>query len=342
TADIGWITGHSYIVYGPLANGGTTVMYESVPNVPSWDRYWAIIAKHKVTKFYTAPTAIRAIAKEGDALPKNHDLSSLKILGSVGEPINPEAWMWYHRIIGHEKCPIMDTWWQTETGGFMITPLPGATTLKPGSATFPFPGIDAAIFREDGSEAAPNEGGYVVIRKPWPGMLRTIWGNPERYKETYFGKFGDAIYLSGDGGKRDEDGYFWIMGRLDDVLKVSGHRIGTAEVESALVSYAGVAEAAVVPVDHKIKGQAIYAFVILKNGVEKTDSLKEELRKHVGKTLGPIAKPDYVQLCDGLPKTRSGKIMRRVLKAIVSKADPGDTTTLADPSVVDALKKGMR
>src|SRR3989338_5831442 len=339
TADVGWITGHSYIVYGPLANGATTVMFEGVPSYPAWDRYWQVIEKHKVTKFYTAPTAIRAIAKQGDELPKKHNLSSLKILGSVGEPINPEAWMWYHRMIGGEKCPIMDTWWQTETGWFMITPLPAATTLKPGSATFPFFGIDAAIFREDGSEAAPNEGGYIVIRKPWPGMLRTVWGDPKRYEETYYGKFKD-VYLSGDGGRKDEDGYFWIMGRLDDVLKVSGHRIGTAEVESALVSYPGVAEAAVIGVDHKIKGQAIYAFVILKNSLEKNEELAKTLRNHVGKELGPIAKPDYVQFTDGLPKTRSGKIMRRALKAIVAKVDPGDTTTLADPNVVEMLKKG--
>jgi acetyl-CoA synthetase len=339
TADIGWITGHSYIVYGPLCNGATTVMFEGVPSYPAWDRYWQVIEKHKVTKFYTAPTAIRAIAKEGDDLPKKHDLKSLKILGSVGEPINPEAWMWYHRMIGGEYCPIMDTWWQTETGGFLITPLPAATTLKPGSATFPFFGIDAAIFREDGSEAAPNEGGYIVVRKPWPGMLRTVWGDPKRYEETYFGKFKD-VYLSGDGGRKDEDGYFWIMGRLDDVLKVSGHRIGTAEVESALVSYPGVAEAAVIGVDHKIKGQAIYAFVILKNSEKPSEELLKTLRNHVGKELGPIAKPDYIQFVDGLPKTRSGKIMRRVLKAIVGKIDPGDTTTLADPTVVEALRKG--
>lgn len=339
TADIGWITGHSYIVYGPLCNGATTVMFEGVPSYPGWDRYWEVIEKHRVTKFYTAPTAIRAIAKEGDELPRKHNLSSLKILGSVGEPINPEAWMWYHRMIGSETCPIMDTWWQTETGGFMITPLPAATSLKPGSATFPFLGIDAAIFREDGSEAAANEGGYIVIRKPWPGMLRTVWGDPKRYEETYFGKFKD-VYLSGDGGKRDEDGYFWIMGRLDDVLKVSGHRIGTAEVESALVSYQGVAEAAAVGVEHKIKGQAIYVFVILKNELQKSDDLAKTLRAHVGKELGPITKPDYIQFVDALPKTRSGKIMRRVLKAIVHKTDPGDTTTLADPSVVEALKKG--
>ena len=340
TADVGWITGHSYIVYGPLANGATTVMFEGVPSYPAWDRYWQVIEKHKVTKFYTAPTAIRAIAKQGDELPKSHDLSSLKILGSVGEPINPEAWRWYHRVIGGERCPIVDTWWQTETGGVLITPLPGATELKPGSATFPFFGIDAAVLKDDGTEAAPNESGNLVIRKPWPGMLRTVWGDPDRYKKTYFGQFGDSVYISGDGAKKDEDGYFWITGRLDDVLKVSGHRIGTAEVESALVSYAGVAEAAVVPIKHEIKGQAIYAFVTLKNGMNPSEDLMKELRNHVGKTLGPIAKPDIIQFAEGLPKTRSGKIMRRILKAIANKEEIGDTTTLADPSVVEALKKG--
>jgi len=340
TADVGWITGHSYIVYGPLANGATTLMFEGVPSYPAWDRYWQVIEKHKVTKFYTAPTAIRAIAKQGDELPKSHDLSSLKILGSVGEPINPEAWRWYHTVIGGGRCPIVDTWWQTETGGVLITPLPGATELKPGSATFPFFGIDAAVLRDDGTEAAPNEGGNLVIRKPWPGMLRTVWGDPDRYKKTYFGQFGDSVYISGDGAKKDEDSYFWITGRLDDVLKVSGHRIGTAEVESALVSYAGVAEAAVVPVKHEIKGQAIYAFVTLKNGISQSEDLMKELRNHVGKILGPIAKPDIIQFAEGLPKTRSGKIMRRILKAIANKEEIGDTTTLADPSVVDALKKG--
>ena len=338
---MGWITGHSYIVYGPLANGATTVMFEGVPSYPAWDRYWQIVEKHKVTKFYTAPTAIRAIAKQGDELPKSHDLSSLKLLGSVGEPINPEAWRWYHRVIGGGRCPIVDTWWQTETGGVMITPIPGAINLKPGSATFPFFGIDAAVLRDDGTEAAPNEGGNLVIRKPWPGMLRTVWGNPDRYKKTYFGQFGDSVYISGDGAKKDEDGYFWITGRLDDVLKVSGHRIGTAEVESALVSYQGVAEAAVVPVKHEIKGQAIYAFVTLKNGTVPSEDLMKELKSHVGKTLGPIAKPDTIQFAEGLPKTRSGKIMRRILKAIANKEEIGDTTTLADPSVVDSLKKNF-
>ncbi|HLC75809.1 MAG TPA: acetate--CoA ligase [Candidatus Peribacterales bacterium] len=340
TADVGWITGHSYIVYGPLSNGTTVVMFEGVPSYPTWDRFWQVIEKHKVTKFYTAPTAIRAIAKQGDELPKKHDLSSLKLLGSVGEPINPEAWKWYHSIIGNNHCPIVDTWWQTETGGVMITPLPGATTLKPGSATFPFLGIDAAVFRDDGAEADPNEGGNLVIRKPWPGMLRSVWKNEDRYTKTYFGQFGDSIYVSGDGAKKDADGYFWITGRLDDVLKVSGHRIGTAEVESALVSYPGVAEAAVVPIAHEIKGQAIYAFVTLKEGQTPSEELIKNLRAHVGTTFGPIAKPDVIQFADGLPKTRSGKIMRRILKAIANKEEIGDTTTLADPSVVEVLKNG--
>jgi acetyl-CoA synthetase len=339
TADIGWITGHSYIVYGPLANGTTTIMFEGVPNHPDWGRFWELIEKHKITKFYTAPTAIRAIAKQGDEIPKKYDMSSLRVLGSVGEPINPEAWIWYHEMIGGERCPIVDTWWQTETGGMLITPLPGATITKPGSATFPFFGIDAAIFNEKGEEAKANEGGELVIRKPWPGMLRTVWGNPDRYRKTYFGKFGSDVYVAGDGAKRDEDGYFWIMGRIDDVLNVSGHRIGTAEVESALVSHPDVAESAVVGVSHEIKGQALYAFVILNTGVEAGGAKLDELRKHVGKVIGPIAKPDYIQFADALPKTRSGKIMRRILKAIANKQEIGDTTTLADPGVVEVLQK---
>lgn len=346
TADIGWITGHSYIVYGPLTNGTTTVMFESVPSYPDWHRFWEMVEKHKITKFYTAPTAIRAIAKQGDEFPKAHDLSSIKVLGSVGEPINPEAWMWYQDVIGGGNCPVVDTWWQTETGGMMITPLPGATTTKPGSATFPFFGIDAAVFREDGTEADTNEGGYLVIKNPWPGMLRTVWKNPERYKKTYFPPkggeeigFGENIYFAGDGAKVDEDGYFWVMGRIDDVLNVSGHRIGTMEVESALVSHPEVAEAAVVGVSHEVKGQALYAFVTMNKDVEKSDEKVQELRKHVGKVIGPIAKPDYIQYADALPKTRSGKIMRRILKAIANKKEIGDTTTLADPSVVEILEK---
>ncbi len=340
TADIGWITGHSYIVYGPLSNGATIVMYEGSPTFPKPDRFWKIIEKHKVSIFYTAPTAIRALAKEGNDWPNRCSLSSLRLLGTVGESINPEAWMWYHNIIGKGKCPIVDTWWQTETGGILITPLPGATPLKPGSATKPFFGIVAEVLREDGTKANVNEGGYLAIKNPWPGMLRTVWGDPERYRHNYFEKFG--VYLTGDSAKIDEDGYFWIMGRIDDVIKVAGHRIGSAEVESSLVSNEAVAEAAVVPYPHEIKGHAIYAFVVLKKGVSKSEGLKEELRSHVGKTIGPIAKPDKIQFADDLPKTRSGKIMRRILKAIAEgKTDYGNITTLADPGVVKVLAEGM-
>ena len=336
TADIGWITGHSYIVYGPLSNGATVVMYEGSPTFPSPDRFWKIIENHKVTIFYTAPTAIRALAKEGDDWPKKCDLSSLRLLGTVGEPINPEAWMWYHNIIGKKKCPIVDTWWQTETGGILITPLPGATPLKPGSATKPLFGIVPEILREDGSKAKVNEGGYLVIKHPWPGMLRTVWNNPDRYKKTYFEKFG--MYLTGDTAHIDEDGYFWVMGRSDDVIKVAGHRIGSAEVESSLVSNHAVAEAAIAPFPHEIKGQAIYAFVVLKKGIKKSEELKEELRNHVSKTIGPIAKPDKIQFADDLPKTRSGKIMRRILKVIAEGGtDYGNVTTLVDPNVVKIL-----
>ena len=336
TADIGWITGHSYIVYGPLSNGATTIIYEGSPTFPNPDRFWRIIEKHKVTIFYTAPTAIRALAKEGDDWPNKCNLSSLRLLGTVGEPINPEAWIWYYNTIGKGKCPIVDTWWQTETGGILITPFPGATPLKPGSATKPFFGIVADVLREDGSKANVNEGGYLVIKNPWPGMLRTIWNDPQRYKHTYFEKFG--VYLTGDTAKIDEDGYFWIMGRSDDVIKVAGHRIGSAEVESSLVSHEAVAEAAVVPFPHEIKGQAIYAFVVLKNGYKKSEELKEELKKHVAKHIGPIAKPDKIQFADDLPKTRSGKIMRRILKAIAEgSTEYGNITTLLDPSIVKVL-----
>lgn len=336
TADIGWITGHSYIVYGPLSNCATTVIYEGAPMHPNPDRFWRIVEKHKVTIFYTAPTAIRALAKEGDDWPNKCNLSSLRLLGTVGEPINPEAWMWYYKAIGKEKCPIVDTWWQTETGGILISPLPGATPLKPGSATKPFFGIIADVLREDGSKANANEGGYLVIKNPWPGMLRTVWNNPEKYKHAYFEKF--RVYLTGDTAKIDEDGYFWIMGRSDDVIKVAGHRIGSAEVESSLVSHKAVAEAAIVPYPHDIKGQAIYAFVVLKNGFKKSDELKEELRNHVSKTIGPIAKPDKIQFADDLPKTRSGKIMRRILKVIAEGGtDYGNVATLIDPNVVKVL-----
>ncbi len=336
SADIGWITGHSYIVYGPLSNGATSIMYEGSPTFPKPDRFWRIIEKYKATIFYTAPTAIRALAKEGDSWPKGCKLSSLRLLGTVGEPINPQAWMWYYNVIGKKKCPIVDTWWQTETGGILITPLPGATPLKPGSVAKPFFGISAEVLKEDGSKANVNEGGYLVIKSPWPGMLRTVWKNPEKYKSAYFEKFG--VYLTGDSAKIDEDGYFWIMGRLDDVIKVAGHRIGSAEVESAIVSHEAVAEAAIVPYPHEIKGQAIYAFVVLKKGIVKDEALKEKLRNHVSKCVGPIAKPDKIQFADDLPKTRSGKIMRRILKIIAEDGkDYGNITTLADPSVVEIL-----
>lgn len=337
TADIGWITGHSYIVYGPLSLGATSLMFEGVPSYPNPDRFWDVVEKYKVNIFYTAPTAIRAIARNGDEWPKKHDLSSLRLLGTVGEPINPEAWMWYYNVIGGGRCPIVDTWWQTETGGIMITPLPGAYALKPGSATMPFPGIFPKVVREDGTPCDTNEGGYLIIEKPWPSMLRTIWGDDQRYKDTYFSRFKD-VYFTGDGSREDEDGYFWIMGRVDDVINVSGHRIGTMEVESALVSHDSVAEAAVVPMPHEVKGQGLYAFVTVTGTVEKTDELIKELRDHVAKEIGPIAKPDKIQYADALPKTRSGKIMRRILKSIAEgKEDIGDTTTLADPSVVHDL-----
>jgi acetyl-CoA synthetase len=337
TADIGWITGHSYIVYGPLSVGATTLMFEGVPNFPNPDRFWNVVAKYKVNVFYTAPTAIRAIARDGEEWPAKNDLSSLRLLGSVGEPINPEAWMWYYRNIGKERCPIVDTWWQTETGGILITPLPGAFPLKPGSATLPFPGIFPEVVREDGKPCETNEGGYLVIKKPWPGQLRTIWGDDQRYVDAYYSRF-KGVYFTGDGARKDEDGYYWLMGRVDDVINVSGHRIGTMEVESALVSHEAVAEAAVVPMPHEIKGEGLYAFVTLTGGFEKSDKLKEELRNHVSKMIGPIAKPDKIQFADALPKTRSGKIMRRILKVIATgSTEVGDTTTLADPTVVTHL-----
>ena len=343
TADIGWITGHTYILYGPLALGATSMMFEGVPTYPGPDRFWQIVEKFKVNTFYTAPTAIRALMREGSKWTKNHDISSLKLLGTVGEPINPEAWMWYHENIGKGNLPIVDTWWQTETGGILISPLPFATPLKPGSATLPLPGIDADIFREDGSSASVNEGGHLVIKKPWPGMLRGVFGDPERFKTTYFERY-PGVYDAGDGARRDEDGYYWIMGRLDDVINVSGHRMGTAEVESALVAHPAVAEAAVVGMPHPIKGQAIYAYVSLKTGVKESDKLIKELRTHVRKEIGPIATPEVIQFASGLPKTRSGKIMRRILRKIAAgdTKDFGDTSTLADPSVVDDLMTGSR
>ena len=340
TADIGWVTGHSYIVYGPLAYGATSLMFEGVPSYPHPDRFWEIVEKYQVNVFYTAPTALRAIMRDGDDWPNKHDMTSLRLLGTVGEPINPEAWMWYYNVIGKGKCPIVDTWWQTETGGVLITPLPGAIPIKPGSATMPFPGVDPAVFREDGSPADVNEGGYLVIKKPWPGLMRRVYGDPERFKNTYFIRF-PGVYNTGDGARIDEDGYFWLMGRIDDVINVSGHRIGTAEVESALVSHEKVAEAAVVGMPHDIKGQGIYAYVTLKVGIPKSDELKKELVAHVRKEIGPIATPDKIQFADALPKTRSGKIMRRILTKIAAGdiQQLGDTTTLADPSVVDVLVK---
>ncbi len=343
TADIGWITGHSYIVYGPLVLGATSLLFEGVPTYPHPDRFWKIVETYQVNIFYTAPTAIRALMREGEDWPNKHDLSTLRILGSVGEAINPEAWMWYYNVIGKGKCPIVDTWWQTETGGILISPLPGATPLKPGSATLPFPGIEPAVLREDGSTADVNEGGYLVIKKPWPGLMRGVYGEPERFKNTYFIRF-PGVYTTGDGARVDEDGYCWLMGRIDDIIKVSGHRIGTAEVESALVSHEAVAEAAVVPISHEIKGQAIYAFVTLKVGVEKSEALKKELIAHVRKQMGPIATPDKIQFADNLAKTRSGKIMRRILVKVAAGDihNLGDTTTLADPSVVESLIEGRQ
>jgi len=343
TADIGWVTGHSYIVYGPLCAGAKSVMFEGIPTYPDPGRFWATVQKLKVNIFYTAPTAIRAIAKEGDEFPKKYDLSSLQLLGTVGEPINPEAWIWYYNTIGGGRCPIVDTWWQTETGGILITPLPGCNPIKPGSATIPFFGVKPAVIREDGKECDKNEGGYLVIRQAWPGIMRTVYGDHKRFQDTYFVQF-PGNYNTGDGARVDNDGYYWLMGRLDDVINVSGHRMGTAEVESALVSHPSVAEAAVVGFPHEIKGQGIYAYVTLNSGVEKTEALKKELVAHVRKEIGPIATPDKIQWADALPKTRSGKIMRRILKKVAAGEinDLGDTTTLADPSVVEALVAGRQ
>ncbi|MDD4985299.1 MAG: acetate--CoA ligase, partial [Dehalococcoidales bacterium] len=343
TADIGWVTGHSYILYGPLALGTTSLVFEGVPNYPHPDRFWDIIEKYRVNIFYTAPTAIRAIMREGNEWPKKHDLSSLRILGTVGEPINPEVWMWYYTMIGQSRCPVIDTWWQTETGGHVITPLPGTGPIKPGSASLPFFGIVPEVLRENGTKADVNEGGYLVIKRPWPGLMRGVYGDPKRFKETYFLRF-PGTYNSGDGARVDEDGFYWLMGRIDDVINVSGHRIGTAEVESALVSHKDVAEAAVVGMPHDIKGQGIYAFVTLKVGVEKSEELKKELKAHVRKEIGPIAIPDAIQFAEGLPKTRSGKIMRRILSKIAAgnTENLGDTSTLADPSVVSTLVKGNK
>jgi acetyl-CoA synthetase len=338
TADIGWVTGHSYVVYGPLSNGATVLMYEGAPNWPEPDRFWTMIEKHRVNIFYTAPTAIRAFIKWGDQWPLKHDLSSLRLLGTVGEPINPEAWMWYHKTIGKERCPIVDTWWQTETGAIMITPIPGATPTKPGSGTKPFPGVDADIMTRDGQPVGPHQGGYLVIKRPWPSMLRTIWGDDERYRQQYWSQI-DRIYFAGDGARRDADGYFWIMGRIDDVINVSGHRLGTAEIESALVSHNAVAEAAVVARPDELKGSGIVAFVTLEGSQTPSDALNEELRAHVVKEIGALARPDEIRFTDSLPKTRSGKIMRRLLREIATSGTvAGDVTTLEDFSVLEKLR----
>jgi len=337
TADIGWVTGHSYVVYGPLANGATVVMYEGAPDWPQKDRFWSIVARYGVTILYTAPTAIRAFMRWGTDWPKQHDLSSLRLLGSVGEPINPEAWIWYHLHIGGERCPVVDTWWQTETGAIMITPLPGMTSTKPGSATQTFPGISAEVLTDKGETVAVG-GGLLALTRPWPSMLRGIYGDPERYERQYWSRWTNDIYFTGDGAKRDEDGYFWLLGRVDDVLNVAGHRIGTMEVESALVDHQKVAEAAVVGKPHDIKGQAIAAFVTVKEGVALSDALADELKRHVAQKIGAIARPDDVIFAADLPKTRSGKIMRRLLRDIAEGKALGDTTTLADPGVVQKLK----
>ncbi len=337
-ADIGWVTGHSYIVYGPLANASTGILYEGAPDAPDWGRWWKIIEDYKVSILYCAPTAIRAFMKQGPQWPQQHDLSSLRVLGSVGEPINPEAWLWYHEFVGNGRAPIVDTWWQTETGMILITPLPGVTTTKPGSATFPFPGIDADIVDADGTSVPLGGGGYLVLKRPWPAMLRGIYGDDARYRETYWSRF-PGMYFAGDGAKRDEDGYYWLLGRVDDVMNVAGHRISTTEVESALVDHKSVAEAAVVGKTDPVSGQAIYAFVILKAGQEPTDALGVQLREHVAYVIGPIARPKYLMFVPDLPKTRSGKIMRRLLRDIAEGRALGDVTTLADATVVDTIRE---
>jgi acetyl-CoA synthetase len=340
-ADIGWVTGHSYIVYAPLCNAATSVMYEGTPDYPDHDRWWDMIARHKVTILYCAPTAIRAHMKWGPEYAQKHDLSSLRLLGTVGEPINPEAWIWYHKVIGHERCPIVDTWWQTETGAIMISPLPGVTTTKPGSATFPLPAIGADVVDNDGNSVPLGSGGYLVLTQPWPSMLRGIYGDPERYKDTYWRRF-PGKYFVGDGCKRDDEGYYWLLGRVDDVMNVSGHRISTTEIESALVSHDRVAEAAVVGRPDPLTGEAIFCFVILKSGVEPTAALGEELRGHVATKIGPIARPKTVMFTPDLPKTRSGKIMRRLLRDVATGRALGDTTTLADPAVVETIRQATQ
>jgi acetyl-CoA synthetase len=339
TADIGWVTGHSYVVYGPLANGATTFMYEGAPNHPGPDRFWSMVERHKVSVFYTAPTAIRAFLRWGDQWPKKHNLSSLRLLGTVGEPINPEAWMWYRTLIGGERCPIVDTWWQTETGAIMITPLPGAIPTKPGSGTLPFFGVVPEVVDKDGKPVGPEAGGYLVIQKPWPSMLRTLYKDPERYVEQYWKRF-PGIYFTGDGARKDKDGYFWIMGRVDDVINVAGHRLGTMEIESALVSHPKVAEAAVVGRPDELKGSALVCFVTPRSGSAADETLRTELKAHVVKEIGALARPDDIRFTEALPKTRSGKIMRRLLRDIAAgKETVGDTTTLEDYSVLAKLRE---
>jgi acetyl-CoA synthetase len=343
TADVGWITGHSYIVYGPLSNGATTVMYEGAPRPSKPGAFWEVIEKHRCTIFYTAPTAIRAFMKSGREVPDRSDLTSLRLLGTVGEPINPEAWMWYRDVIGGNRCPVVDTWWQTETGGVMISPLPGATATKPGSCTLPLPGIAADVVDLEGRSVGVDQGGYLAVRRPWPGMMRTVHGDHERFRKSYWEHIppinGEYIYFAGDGARRDADGYFWVMGRVDDVINVSGHRLGTMEIESALVSHPAVAEAAVVGRPDELKGEAIVAFVSLEGGRSGDEALEAELRRHVGQEIGPIARPDLIRFSDALPKTRSGKIMRRLLRSIAAGQEvSGDTSTLEDRSVLDALR----
>ena len=337
-ADCGWVTGHSYIVYGPLANHTTGVMYEGAPDWPDKDRWWSIIARYRVTILYTAPTAIRAFMRWGTEFPERHDLSSLRLLGSVGEPINPEAWVWYWKVIGGERCPVVDTWWQTETGAIMITPLPGLTALKPGSATFPFPGVAADVVDERGASVPLGGGGFLVLTHPWPAIARTIWGDPDRYVQTYFSAYGPETYVAGDGARRDEEGYYWLLGRIDDVMNVAGHRLSTFEIESALVDDDRVAEAAVVSKPHEIKGEGIVAFVTLKTGYEGNAETLAELRDHVAKVIGPIAKPDEIIFTPDLPKTRSGKIMRRLLRDVARGNTLGDVTTLANAEIVEQIR----
>ena len=342
SADVGWVTGHSYIVYGPMANGATSVMYEGAPDYPDKDAWWEVCERYGVTIFYTAPTAIRACIKWGEEYPERHDLSSLRLLGTVGEPINPKAWLWYHKVIGGERCPIVDTWWQTETGHIMISPLPGITETKPGSATVPLPGIEAKIYSSDGEELGDGEQGLLVLTRPWPGMLRTLYREEERFKETYFEKFGARTYLVGDAARRDEDGYFWVVGRVDDVINVSGHRLSTAEVESAVVSHAKVAECAVIGQADEDTGQAVTAFVTLQGDLEGDDPLQQDIRDHVAHRIGKLARPKRIVWAEDLPKTRSGKIMRRLLRDIAEGRALGDVTTLRDPGVMAELERQVK